>query len=493
MFTKHLAMKIFFSLVFIFLTSAAKAGVPVWTFTPLTATTITVPSDSSAIVQYQVTNQSTRQHVLVMQAMTGITQLTTGLSVCGNSFVLAGHASCILSLQVNGSQLAQPISDGPAVCEQESGLECYRPSSDNILHITQGPPSANATITVTNSPLTLTVNGPTSTLTISNTSLIVTATSIRSNFTGTALDGNVSETGNTCANLPPQNSCTLTYTPGSTVVSQTIFPIQGSNTNIITAAIQVDSGITLTSVNPPSGSASGGTGVTLTGTGLTDTTAVTFGGTNATSINVVNSTTVTAVTPANGTGSVDVAITTPSGSATLINGYSYLTTAIGQPAFGGTIACLNGGLNNLIAASADNSTGIRWGSPSITTGAISTTDGASNTSIIVNTAGESTPNSATICDTYEVDSQGNTPCELGNTCYSDWFLPAGINSTSTGQMNCLFNNESTIGGFDTTILYWTSTESDVSDAYIQSFINGDQFTMVKNSLNHVRCVRAFSP
>ncbi|WBV69267.1 IPT/TIG domain-containing protein [Legionella pneumophila] len=98
----------------------------------------------------------------------------------------------------------------------------------------------------------------------------------------------------------------------------------------------------------------------LTGTGLTGATAVTFGGIAATSVNVVNSTTVTAVTPAHAIGPVDVVIDTPVGGATLANGYTYLTTAVGQPSGGGIIACLNPG-NNLIAATTDISTGIVWG------------------------------------------------------------------------------------------------------------------------------------
>lgn len=487
-------MKLFISLTIIFLTLSANAGIPVWTFRPLTATTVSVPSNGSAIVRYKITNQSSRLHTLHMQPIEGITQLTTGLGVCGNPFVLAvKNASCTLSLQINGNQLTKPISNGPVVCEQKKQLECYRPSAKESLHINQAPPITDAIITIMDSPLTLTTNSSPGTLTISNTSFIIAATNITSNFTSTALDGNVIETGNTCTNVPPQNSCTLTYTPGSTVVTQTNFPIQGSNTNVVNAAMQIDSGSTITTINPTSGPTSGGAGVTLIGTGFTGATSVTFDGMNATSINVVNSSTVTAVTPAHVVGAVDVVITTPSGSATLTNGYTYLTTAVGQPGFGGTIACLNGGLNNLIAASADNSMGIHWGGVTpIVTGATSNTNGAANTTTIVNTPGQVTPNAATLCNDYEVDSQGNTPCESGNTCYNDWFLPAGINSTASGQMNCLYDNKSVIGGF-TNILYWTSTEFDASNAYVQSFTNGDQLTFVKSSLNHVRCVRSFVP
>jgi hypothetical protein len=95
-------------------------------------------------------------------------------------------------------------------------------------------------IAVFGSPLILTANGPTGTLTIMNTSTTETANNITSDFTGTALDGNVTETGNTCASVAPLASCVLTYAPGNTTVTQTDFSIQGSNSTAVTAAIQID-------------------------------------------------------------------------------------------------------------------------------------------------------------------------------------------------------------------------------------------------------------
>ncbi|HAT6978714.1 TPA: hypothetical protein JAN54_10555 [Legionella pneumophila] len=503
--------KIWFGILSGFIISTVQAGSPVWTFEPLTATSVAVPSNSTATVEYRVTNQSTKPHTLVMQPIKSIVQITTGLGVCGNPFVLRGKSSCILSLRINGSQLSSPIVDGPIVCQQGSANQCYRPSAANILHIVQAPPITDAVITVIGSPLILTVNGPTGQLTINNTTTEVAATNITSNFTGTALDGNVTETGNTCANVPPGGSCTLTYTPGNTIVPQTNFTIRGTNTNVLTAAIAIQSGSTLTAVNPNSGTASGGTGVVLTGTGLTGATAVTFGGIAATSVNVVNSTTVTAVTPAHAIGPVDVVIDTPVGGATLANGYTYLTTAVGQPSGGGIIACLNGGLNNLIAATADNSSGIIWGGVGTAIGADaqSDIDGANNTATIVACltgpgGGPGCPQNiavntyaAGICSTYEVDSQGNTPCEPGNTCYSDWFLPADNNLTVTGQLNCLFTNRLSIGGF-VNASYWSSTEVSGNpqfNAWTQSFVSGLQSNTdgKDNFIFRVRCVRNFTP
>lgn len=479
--------------------TSACAGTPLWTFEPLTPTTIAVPANGAAVVQYRVTNQSSRPHTLTMQPLQGITQITTGLGVCKNPFVLQSKNACVLSLQINGSQLSTPIIDGPVVCQQNSTFQCYRPSITNILHITQASPIVSAVIAVTGSPLTLTVNGSTGQLTITNTSLELAATNIASNFTATALNGKVTETGNTCASVPPGGSCTLTYTPGNTIVPQTNFTIQGTNTNVLTAAIAIQSGSTLTTINPSSGTASGGTGVTLTGTGLLGATAVTFGGISATSINIVNSTTITAVTPAHAIGAVDVVIDTPVGGATLVNGYTYLTTAVGQPSGGGIIACLNGGLNNLIAAAADNSASIAWGGSgtAIGAGAQSNTNGATNTAAIVSSLGAGVY-AAQLCNDFEVDSQGNTPCEAGNACYSDWFLPAGNNTTASGQTNCVYTNRVAIGGFSNHLnnFYWTSTEYSIipaSGAYKQDFNSGAEVLDGKANPWQVRCVRAFTP
>lgn len=255
-------------------------------------------------------------------------------------------------------------------------------------------------------------------------------------------------------------------------------------------------GPTLTAVTATSGSASGGLGVTITGTNLTGTTSLTFDGIAATSVNVVNATTVTAVTPAHVAGSVDVAIATPEGDATLANGFTFVTTAVGQPAFGGIIAALYGGLNNLIAAVADNSSGVEWGGDGVTigVGAQSNTDGASNTAAIVAALGanEGVPYAALVCSDYEVDSQGNTPCEAGNACYNDWFLPAGSNTTASGQLMALFAHGTSIGGISPST-YLSSTEVNTGFAWAQHLTSGSQSVQLKAVSNRVRCVRAFTP
>ena len=70
---------------------------------------------------------------------------------------------------------------------------------------------------------------------------------------------------------------------------------------------------TITSLSPTSGPTAGGSTVTITGTGLTGATAVTFGASPATSFTVVNATTISAVSPAGGAGVVNVAVTSGGG------------------------------------------------------------------------------------------------------------------------------------------------------------------------------------
>ncbi len=80
----------------------------------------------------------------------------------------------------------------------------------------------------------------------------------------------------------------------------------------------------VTLVNPNTGSDAGGDTVTLTGSGFLGVTSVTFDGTPATNLNIVDDTTLTVTTPAHAAGSVDVVVTNPAGSATVIGGYTYL-------------------------------------------------------------------------------------------------------------------------------------------------------------------------
>ncbi|NUS53820.1 MAG: IPT/TIG domain-containing protein [Streptomycetaceae bacterium] len=78
----------------------------------------------------------------------------------------------------------------------------------------------------------------------------------------------------------------------------------------------------ITSVVPNSGPIVGGTVVTITGSGFTGASAVSFGATPATSFTVLSDASVTAVAPP-GTGTVSVIVTSPAGTSN-VGTYTYV-------------------------------------------------------------------------------------------------------------------------------------------------------------------------
>lgn len=84
----------------------------------------------------------------------------------------------------------------------------------------------------------------------------------------------------------------------------------------------------VTGLAPTSGVETGGTTVTITGSGFTGTNGVTFGGTAATSYTVDSDTQITAVAPAHAIGTVDVVVTTVAGSSPTGTSSEFTYTAV---------------------------------------------------------------------------------------------------------------------------------------------------------------------
>lgn len=101
----------------------------------------------------------------------------------------------------------------------------------------------------------------------------------------------------------------LLYQPGD-VVPQSVVD------RLFTAA-------TIATVTPSTGPAAGGTTVTITGTGLDGVSAVNFGATAGTSLDVVSATELRVKTPAGAAGAVNVVLVDDAGNVTKTNGFTY--------------------------------------------------------------------------------------------------------------------------------------------------------------------------
>jgi hypothetical protein len=87
-------------------------------------------------------------------------------------------------------------------------------------------------------------------------------------------------------------------------------------------------------ISPSTGTAAGSTAVTITGANFAAGATVSFGGVLATNVVVVNSTSITAVTPAHPAGAVTVTVTNSNGqSGSLAGGYAFVAVATGTISF----------------------------------------------------------------------------------------------------------------------------------------------------------------
>ena len=119
---------------------------------------------------------------------------------------------------------------------------------------------------------------------------------------------------NQATNLTVASDTTITaYSPAGTgAVGVTVTTPGG--TSATSTADQFTYAPSISSISPTAGTVSGGTVVTIMGTGFAGATAVDFGATPATTFTVVGASTITALSPA-GTGAVGVTVTTPSGTS----------------------------------------------------------------------------------------------------------------------------------------------------------------------------------
>ena len=251
---------------------------------------------------------------------------------------IASAVNTIAGTNLNGSGFATTatVSIGSTctsyVISSATTIICTQPNWGSVgnkaVQVVNAYGSSNSTINVNAvAAPTITSISPDTNLATDNGYISIFGNNFNSTFTTTV-------GGTNCTNKTyVMDMVTICVTPskpaGSTQPVVTRTPYGTSNSFNVTYAFIVP---VILSITPDQGPTSGGTEVTLTGTGFTNVDDVTFDGISCTNLNVLNDTTLTCDTPPHTAGSVDVIVnTTDSQTATLVNGFTYIAPTPPQP------------------------------------------------------------------------------------------------------------------------------------------------------------------
>ena len=213
----------------------------------------------------------------------------------------------------------------------DTSISAHSPAGTGTVHVTvtnDGGTSATSTadqFTYVPAPTVSSVN-PASGPTAGATNVTITGTNFQASGVTTVTFGGVPATAVVATSATTITATTPAHTAGGVDVVVTNPDGQASGTTGNGKYTYVAPPSNLV-VSPNRGRASGNQLVTITGNGFQSagTTTVTFGGTPATGVTVVDSHTIHAVTPAHAAGPVNVAVTNPDGqSATANNAFTYV-------------------------------------------------------------------------------------------------------------------------------------------------------------------------
>lgn len=290
-----------------------------------TTVTATVPASDPAgpaavVVEFPAGTRDAGEVTYVAPTLTGATP-PEGPAAGSTSVVLAGTGLAdATAVTVDG--VAAPVT--AAAADGTSLTVTVPPHAPGVVDVVVALPGADA---VGADLYTYLDDGTGATVTGVAPGTSPTGGGIPVTVTGTGLAG---ATGLTVGGVPVTD---LDVAPDGTTVTGTVPATQTPGTVTVTLefpAGSVDAG-TITYLapatpvlSPAQGPDEGGTAVTLTGTGLTGATGVTFDGIPADDVVVVDDGTITLTTPPHAAGVVDVVVALPGLDAVATGGYAYL-------------------------------------------------------------------------------------------------------------------------------------------------------------------------
>jgi hypothetical protein len=284
------------------------------------------------------------------------------------------------------------------------------------------------------------------------------------NNSGTVGSSNITNVGVTCLTMLPTTisagTGTIPVSSGGTATNSLIVTNVGANTayNVVAILPSGWTGVTQNATNCATIAPSGTCSLIFSSTQpYVAQSGIAIQGTNTNTVSIKMATTMT-----------------PAGSTE-----AYLVWAVS-------------GSTAQVVDNMDAAVGVVWGQQTVRTFATSDTNGASNTTLIVQQDPSTT--SASYC--YNSTN--------GNAMVGTWYLPAicqlgppsqGI--CSTGGLANIYSNlyQLSLGGFANNRAYWSSTEyapNPVVAAVVEYFGGTNQYFQNKANLSSVRCARSIS-
>jgi hypothetical protein len=327
---------------------------------------VTNPDSQSGTLANGFTYAAAAPVVTSINPTTGTTSGGTVVTVTGSGFVSGA------TVRFGGTLATNVIFDSAT---QVRATTPARTSTGAVSVQVTNPNNQSGQL---NNAFTYTLGTPTVTSVVPNSGPVTGGTNVT--ITGNGfVTGAVVRFGNnnaTSVTIVSPTQITAT-TPSQTSAGAVTVQVRNSSTLIgqLTNGFTYTSGTpTVTAVSPNSGTTGGGTPVTITGTNFISGATVRFAGTQATSVVVVNSTTITAVTPARSTtGSVTVEVRNPNNLAgQRTNAFTYVSTPapvvaavspVSGPLGGGNVVTITGtGFNHGAAVrfGTRNATNVTW-------------------------------------------------------------------------------------------------------------------------------------
>ena len=210
------------------------------------------------------------------------------------------NVTCVANYVTQVGDVGKTLNEQPVVTLMSNGVPTQTTYNGVLSLVVQSPPDPIiSSITPNSGPV---VGG--NTVTINGANFIAGSTTVVFEW---------DEATNVVVNSP--TSLTATVPAGVEGPVEVLVTTQGGATGRVSAGYTYGTPApTVTAISPSSGLTSGGTSVTITGTGFIGATGVTFGATAAASYTVNSATRITATSPA-GSGTVGVVITTPDGTS----------------------------------------------------------------------------------------------------------------------------------------------------------------------------------